>query len=74
MDAPRMRCSYPSADIRVRFSDDFERDELSKDKGWAIVVPTVSLKNGTLKGTRMRFDAPLWDGNSPWAGRPSRSI
>jgi hypothetical protein len=69
-----MRRSYPSADIRVRISDDFERAELGKDQGWAIVVPTRSLENGTLKGTRMRFDAPLWDGHSPWAGRPSRSI
>ena len=40
------------------FSDDFERAELGKDQGWAIVVPTYSLDNGTLKGTQMRFDAP----------------
>ncbi|MCB1228379.1 MAG: hypothetical protein KDK99_21410 [Verrucomicrobiales bacterium] len=39
------------------FSDDFERAELGKDKGWAIVVPTFSLENGTLKGMQMRFDA-----------------
>jgi len=38
------------------FSDDFERAELGK--AWAIVVPTYSLENGTLKGTPMRFDAP----------------
>ena len=28
------------------FSDDFERAELGKDKGWAIVVPTYTLENG----------------------------
>lgn len=42
------------------FSDDFERAELGK--AWAIVVPTYSLENGTLKGTQMRFDAPAQDG------------
>ncbi|MCF7789567.1 MAG: hypothetical protein K9N47_25815 [Prosthecobacter sp.] len=38
------------------FSDDFERAELGKDKGWAIVVPTFSVENGALKGTQMRFE------------------
>ena len=44
------------------FSDDFERAELGKDKGWAIVVPTFSVENGALKGTQMRFDAPAKEG------------
>ncbi len=44
------------------FSDDFERAELGKNQGWAIVVPTYSLENGTLKGTQMRFDAPAKEG------------
>src|SRR4051794_39427157 len=38
------------------FSDDFAGAELGK--AWAIVVPTFSVENGTLKGTQMRFDAP----------------
>ena len=42
------------------FSDDFERTELGKP--WAIVVPTFSIENGTLKGTQMRYDAPAADG------------
>lgn len=44
------------------FSDDFERAELGKDQGWAIVVPTFALENGTLKGTQMRFDTPAKEG------------
>lgn len=40
------------------FSDDFERTGTELGKGWAIVVPTFSLENGTLKGTQMRFDTP----------------
>ena len=36
------------------FSDDFERAELGK--AWAIVVPTDSIKNGTLKGTQTRIE------------------
>ncbi|QIF03147.1 hypothetical protein [Roseimicrobium sp. ORNL1] len=46
------------------FSDDFERTELNKagEKAWAIVVPTFSLENGTLKGMQMRFDAPAANG------------
>ena len=44
------------------FSDDFERTELSKGKAWAIVVPTFSLENGTLKGTQMRYDTPEQNG------------
>lgn len=50
------------------FSDDFQRAELGKDKGWAIVVPTYYLENGTLKGTQMRFDAPAKDGKSAVKG------
>ena len=44
------------------FSDDFERTQLAKP--WAIVVPTDSLENGTLKGTQMRFGAPAKDGKA----------
>ena len=39
------------------FSDDFERAELGKNKGWAIVVPTFSLENGALKGTQLGFES-----------------
>ena len=64
-DAPKLP-SIPTEPIAKKkellFSDDFERAELGKDKGWAIVVPTYSLENGTLKGTQMRFDAPAKDG------------
>lgn len=64
-DAPKLP-SIPTEPIAKKkellFSDDFERAELGKDKGWAIVVPTYSLGNGTLKGTQMRFDAPAKDG------------
>ena len=59
-DAPKLP-SIPAEPIAKKkellFSDDFERAELGKDKGWAIVVPTFSLENGTPKGTQMRFDA-----------------
>jgi hypothetical protein len=60
-DAPKLPSisAEPTAKKKERlFSDDFERAELGKDKGWAIVVPTYSLENGTLKGTQMRLDAP----------------
>ncbi len=42
------------------FSDDFERAELGKDKGWAIVVPTFSVENGTrtLSAMRRQFTFP----------------
>ncbi|WP_397383047.1 hypothetical protein [Prosthecobacter sp.] len=53
---------------KLLFSDDFERAELGKDKGWAIVVPTFSVENGTLKGTQMRFDAPTKEGKPPVKG------
>src|SRR5204863_1039736 len=39
-----------------------ERTELSNGKAWAIVVPTFSLENGTLKGTQMRYDTAAADG------------
>ena len=64
-DAPKLPL-IPAEPIAKKkellFSDDFERAELGKDKGWAIVVPTYSIENGTLKGTQMRFDAPAKDG------------
>jgi hypothetical protein len=42
------------------FSDDFERAELGKDKGWAIGVPTFSVENGTwtLSARRRQFTFP----------------
>ncbi len=42
------------------FSDDFERAELGKDKGWAIGVPTFSVENGTwtLSALRRQFTFP----------------
>lgn len=65
-DAPKLVPSIPMDPIAKKkellFSDDFERAELGKDKGWAIVVPTYSLENGTLKGMQMRFDAPAKEG------------
>ncbi len=36
------------------FSDDFERAELGKDKGWAIGVPTFSVENGTRTRSALR--------------------
>lgn len=42
------------------FSDDFSGAELGK--AWAIVVPTYSIENGTLKGMQMRFDTPAKEG------------
>ncbi|MFO1482059.1 MAG: hypothetical protein U1F71_01730 [Verrucomicrobiaceae bacterium] len=50
-DAPKLP-AIPTEPIAEKkeliFSDDFERAELGK--AWAIVVPTFSLENGTLKG------------------------
>ena len=42
------------------FSDDFERAERGKDKGWATGVPTFSLENGarTLSARRRQFTFP----------------
>ena len=42
------------------FSDDFERAELGKDKGWAIGGPTFSVENGTwtLSALRRQFTFP----------------
>lgn len=64
-DAPKLP-AIPAEPIAKKkellFSDDFERAELGKDKGWAIVVPTFTLENGTLKGMQMRFDTPAKDG------------
>lgn len=58
-DAPKLPAIPEGATAKKKellFSDEFERTELGK--AWAIVVPTFSLENGTLKGTQMRFDAP----------------
>ena len=64
-DAPKLPL-IPAEPIAKKkellFSDDFERAELGEDKGWAIVVPTYALENGTLKGMQMRFDSPAKDG------------
>lgn len=42
------------------FSDDLERAELGKDKGWAIGVPTFSVEKGTrtLSALRRQFSFP----------------
>jgi hypothetical protein len=62
-DPPKLP-SIPAEPIAKKkellFSDDFAGTELGK--GWAIVVPTYSLDNGTLKGTQMRYDTPAADG------------
>ena len=64
-DAPKLP-SIPAEPIAMKkdllFSDDFERTGTELGKGWAIVVPTFSLENGTLKGTQMRYDTPAADG------------
>ncbi len=64
-DAPKLP-SIPAEPIAQKkellFSDDFERTGTELGKGWAIVVPTFSLENGTLKGTQMRYDTPAADG------------
>ncbi len=70
-DAPKLPPipAEPTAKKKeLLFSDDFERAELGKDKGWAIVVPTFSVENGALKGMQMRFDAPAKDGKPPVKG------
>lgn len=64
-DAPKLPSipAEPTAQKKeLLFADDFERTELSKGKAWAIVVPTFSLENGTLKGTQMRYDTPAANG------------
>ncbi|MDB6140383.1 MAG: hypothetical protein JWO94_3455, partial [Verrucomicrobiaceae bacterium] len=62
-DAPKLP-SIPAEPIAKKkellFSDDFAGAELGK--AWAIVVPTFSVDNGTLKGTQMRYDTPAKDG------------
>ena len=71
VDAPKLPAipAEPTAKKKeLLFSDDFERAELGKDKGWAIVVPTFSVENGALKGTQMRFDAPAKEGKPPVKG------
>jgi hypothetical protein len=66
-DAPKLP-SIPAEPIAKKkellFSDDFERTDLNKagEKAWAIVVPTFSVENGTLKGTQMRYDTPAQNG------------
>ena len=64
-EAPKLP-SIPAEPIAKKkellFSDDFERSGAELGKGWAIVVPTFALENGTMKGTQMRFDAPEKDG------------
>ena len=52
-DAPKLP-AIPTEPIAKKkellFSDDFERAELGKDKGWAIVVPTYALENEGKRG------------------------
>ena len=68
-DAPKLP-SIPAEPIAKKkellFSDDFAGAALGK--AWAIVVPTFSIENGTLKGTQMRFDAPAADGKQAVKG------
>lgn len=59
-DLPSIPTEPVAKKKELLFSDDFERAELGK--AWAIVVPTYSLENGTLKGTQMRFDAAAANG------------
>jgi len=58
-DAPKLP-DVPAQPIAKKkellFSDDFAGAALGK--AWAIVVPTFSVENGTLKGTQMRYDTP----------------
>lgn len=70
-DAPKKELpTIPAEPIAQKkellFADDFERTELNKhkstEKAWAIVVPTFSVENGTLKGTQMRYDTEAKDG------------
>jgi hypothetical protein len=48
------------------FSDNFDRAELGKD--WAVVVPTFTLENGTLKGAQTRVNKPAEDGKPAVVG------
>ncbi len=62
-DAPKLPSipAEPTANkMELLFSDDFERAELGKDKGWAIEVPTFSVENGarTLSALRRQFTFP----------------
>jgi hypothetical protein len=62
-DAPKLPSipAEPTAKKKeLLFSDDFERAELGKDKGWANVVPTFSVENGTwtLSALRRQFTFP----------------
>ena len=62
-DAPKLPSipAEPTAKKKeLLFSDDFERAELGKDKGWAIGVPTFSVENGawTLSSLRGEFTFP----------------
>ena len=62
-DAPKLPAipAEPTAMKKeLLFSDVFERAELGKDKGWAIVVPTFSVENGarTLAALRRQFTFP----------------
>ena len=62
-DAPKLPSIPPEPIAKKKellFSDDFAEAELGK--AWAIVVPTFSVENGTLKGTQMRYDTPAADG------------
>ncbi|WP_395753860.1 hypothetical protein [Prosthecobacter sp.] len=61
-DAPKLPAipAEPTAKKELLFSDDFERAELGKDKGWATGVPTFSVENGTrtLAAPRRQFTFP----------------
>ena len=71
-DAPKLP-AIPAQPIAVKkellFSDDFERAELGKP--WAIVVPTFSVENGTLKGTQMRYDTPAVEAAAGVPAKPA---
>lgn len=71
-DAPKL-APIPEAPIAKKkellFSDDFEAKELGK--AWAIVVPTFSVENGTLKGTQMRFDTPAVEASAGTPAKPA---
>lgn len=63
VDAPKLPeiPAEPTAKKKeLLFSDDFERPELGKDKGWAIGAPTFSLEKGTwtLSALRRQFTFP----------------
>ena len=62
-DAPKLPPipAEPTAKKKeLLFSDDFERAELGKDKGWAIGMPTFPVENGTwtLSALRRQFTFP----------------